>query len=116
LQLCFTEKTNKIVVLGRTCPKTITVHIFKSNKALESSFDLNGDNITPLGLECIEVVSTSASSQGNYDVHILYYFKEKHTDRVTAQEKDRVTMQYILPTTKKFKSIICSNFILGNLI
>jgi hypothetical protein len=89
------------------------VHIFRDDRVLESSFDLNGEGITPLGLECIELVTSSRGSVLTYDLHILYYFKEKHYDKVKQIEKDRISMQYILPTAKKFKSIICCNYIQG---
>lgn len=113
LQLCLTDKTKKIVALGRTNENNVTVHIFRDDRVLESSFDLNGEGITPLGLECIELVTSSRGSELTYDLHILYYFKEKHYDKIKQIEKDRISMQYILPTAKKFKSIICCNYIQG---
>lgn len=100
-KVCFLESL-RTVVLGRTTEKSITIHIFKNNKELENSFDLEGQDIEPIGLECLELTNTS----GQLEIHILYYFKEHH------KEKDRVTLVYILPHAKKFKPIICCSYIL----
>ena len=115
-KVCFLEKSGKTVVLGRTNPDTITVHIFKNTKDLDSSFDLAGKDIQPVGMECFELVKEvnqgskdeDITSDKYLDLQILYYFKETH------KGKDRVTFQYILPTAKKFKPIICSNVVLGS--
>lgn len=114
-KVCFLEKSGKTVVLGRTNAETITVHIFKNTKDLDSSFDLAGKDIQPVGMECFELVKDvpkdskdeDKTSDKYLDLQILYYFKETH------KGKDRVTFQYILPTAKKFKPIICSNVVLG---
>lgn len=115
----FTEKTGRTIVLGRVNHKTLSIHIFGINKTLENSFDLNGLDIVPLGLETFELkhkevpddLSADIDPQKDeavfkdYKIYIIFVFKEIY------KGKDRVTLQYIAPAEKKFKPLVCSSYI-----
>ena len=109
--IAFAPNYGYTVVLAKTKPSSATMHIFNKDKKLEFSFELNGENVEPLGLQCIEMEKENISSDDPKDkqeLQILYYFKD--TSNI---QKPKIILQYLLPAARKYKSLINSSALFG---